>query len=135
MDPDSWVEEHMRVPEVRVSSRDSIRLLRGDVYGIVTITDLPSGLVIGRIDASPSPRYHIELSAREDTIRVFEESAHEPSRMIDARLLVALRGPALRAQVCQEKLRGVMSRVSEADVRKAPFLGPRLGEDVCRMYR
>ena len=128
---EAWTSGHPRFGAPSAESSDGRRVARGNVYGVVRITDQPTGIEVAGYDASESPQYSLEFSDDDRGLRVIDTETSAELRQLDVEHAVALRGLDLIEALCRYRLRPPLSIVTAADVEAVPLIRARLGADVC----
>ena len=130
-DTDKFVEGHTSFSMDSIISKDGRRTVESNVYGIVKIKDNVTGIEVAALDASDTTPYAIEFTDDERMLRVIHTNGGEPDRKFSVETLVSLTGAALIRTVCSERMSGMVAILSEDDVKAAPLLAGRAGEDAC----
>ena len=130
-DTDKFVEGHTSFSMSSISSKDGRRTVESDVYGIARIKDNATGIQVAALDVSDTTPYAIEFSVDEKLLLALHAKGDEPNKEFSVEALVSLAGVALTRTVCSERMSGKVAILSEDDVKAAPLLAGRGGEDVC----
>jgi WD40 repeat protein len=130
-DTDKFVEDHTSFSMSSINSKDGRRTVESDVYGIARIKDNATGIQVAALDVSDATPYTIEFSDDEKMLLALHGNGDEPNKEFSVEALVSLTGVALTRTVCSERMSGKVAILSEDDVKAAPFLAGRGGEDVC----
>jgi WD40 repeat protein len=130
-DVEKFTTGHTKFNEPRAESPDGRRLARGTVYGIVRITDQPTGIEIAAFDASDSPQYLLEFRDGGRRLKVIDAPTGVESRTLDTEYAVALRGGALIAAICRDRLHPPLSIINDADTDTVSVIRNRRHLDVC----
>ncbi|MFN5997824.1 MAG: toll/interleukin-1 receptor domain-containing protein [Paracoccaceae bacterium] len=115
-----------------VTSANGKRSAQGNVYGVVTVHDLASGLELASFDASQTPQYGIALVEGDTVLSVLDGEGTPTGLDIPVALAFTLTGAELISRICKDRLGGALSILDAEDIRAAPILAGRNSEDVCR---
>jgi hypothetical protein len=115
----------------KVTSANGKRSAQGNVYGVVTVHDLASGLELASFDASQTPKYGIALVEGGTVLSVLDGEGTPTGLDIPVAVAFTLTGAELIGRICKDRLGGALSILDAEDIRAAPLLAGRIGEDVC----
>lgn len=131
-DVDGFTANHTDFRLETATSANGKRSAQGNVYGIVTIRDLASGLELASFDASQTPQYGFALVEGDTVLSVLDSEGAPTGLEIPVVVAFTLTGAELIGRICKDRLGGALSILDAEDIRAAPLLAGRIGEDVCR---